>query len=87
MKKVIIAAGTAIAAAFGVVLLAPSAWAMLPPEDPGVAAPVSTSTTFDGIAAWQVVAIALVAVAIGAVGTIVAQRTRRETDARTVSMA
>ena len=40
-----------------------------------------------GIAAWEVVAIALVAVAIGAVGTYLAQRTHRQAETSSVSMA
>jgi hypothetical protein len=70
----------------GTVLLAPSAWAMVPPPEPAGPA-AATSSSAGGIAVWQVVAIALVAVAIGAVGAFVAQRMHRPSDARSVSMA
>ena len=87
MKKVIATATTTAVVVLGTVLLAPSAWAMLPPPDPGSGGSGSTATSYAGIAAWQVVAIALVAVAIGAVGTFVAQRMHREADTSSVSMA
>jgi hypothetical protein len=86
MKKMIATATTTAAVVLGTVLLAPSAWAMVPPE-PDSGGPGSTATSYAGIAAWQVVAIVLVAVAIGAVGTVIAQRMHREADASTVSMA
>jgi hypothetical protein len=87
MNKVISVAGATIVAALGSFLLAPSAWAMLPPPEPGSGGSSSTTSTFAGIGAWQVLAIALVAVAIGAVGTYFAQRTHRQADTRSVSMA
>jgi uncharacterized protein HemX len=88
MKKVITVAVATVVAALGSVLLAPSAWAMVPPEPAGGGSGTSsTSTTLAGIATWQVVAIVLVAVAIGAVGTYFAQRTHRQSEARSVSMA
>lgn len=87
MKKVIALAGTAIAGLVGAVLLAPSAWAMLPPPEPGGSGSGSTTAEFTGIAVWEVVAIALVAVVIGAVGAYVAQRTHRHAETSTVSMA
>jgi hypothetical protein len=88
MKKVIALAGTALAIALGSVLLAPSVWAMVPPPEPGGGASgSSTSPTITGIAVWQVVAIAIVAVVIGALGTSIAQRTHRHADTSSVSMA
>jgi hypothetical protein len=87
MKKVITVAAATVVAALGPVLLAPSAWAMVAPPEPGGGASGSPSSTITGIAVWEVVAIALVAVVIGAVGTYFAQRTHRQSETRSVSMA
>lgn len=87
MKKIIAAAGTAVAAVIGAVLLAPSAWAMVAPPEPGGGGSASSVSTSSGIAVWEVVAIALVAVVIGAVGSYLAQRTHRESETSSVSVA
>ena len=81
MRHSIAVAGSALAAVLGTVLLAPSAWAMLPPPEPtGAGGSAATDSVAGGIAAWQVVAIALIAAAIGAVGSFYAQRTHRQSE-------
>ena len=87
MKKLIEIAGAAVVVVLGMVMLSPSALAMLPPPGPGGGQRVPPSSTFDGIAVWQVVAIALVAVLIGSAGTYLAQRTHRTTRTSSVTMA
>jgi len=88
MKKVIAAAGATLAVLLGPLVLAPAAWALVPPMEPGSSTPASTaSSSASGLALWQVIGIALVAVAIGAVGTVLAQRTYRQSHAESVSMA
>lgn len=77
----------ATVAVIGTVLLAPSAWAMVPLPEPGSGGAGSSTWTITGSAIWLVLSIVLVAVAIGAVGIYLAQRTHREADTRSVSVA
>jgi hypothetical protein len=66
-----------LATLFGLIWLAPTSYAMVAPEP----VPATSTSTLDvstgGLAIWQVIGIALVAVAIGALGATIAQRTRR----------
>lgn len=87
MRKFFACAGTAVVAIVGAVVLAPGAWAMLPPEPYGSSTPVPSAPPAYGIGVWQVVAIAVLAVLIGAVGSIFAQRVRREPRHRSTVMA
>jgi hypothetical protein len=78
MRKVITRAGALAVVIAGTVLLAPGAWAMLPPEPGGFPVPASSTPPSGGVAVWQLAAVAIVAVVIGAVGSLLAQRTRRD---------
>jgi hypothetical protein len=78
----------AVTTVLGSIWLAPASHAMLPPPDPG---PGTGQTTADlsagsGGTAWQVIGIVVIAVAIGAIGSFVAQRVRRH-DQRFVNTA
>lgn len=66
-----------LATLLGFMWIASPSYAMVPPEP---APPTHTSTvdvSIGALAIWQVIGITLVAVAIGALGATVAQRTRR----------
>lgn len=56
---------------------APIASAMVPLPDPAGSSPVASGSS-GAIAVWQVIGIALIAVAIGAVGAVIAQRMHRD---------
>jgi len=89
MRKAIIGIGATVGAVLSALLLAPSVWARPLPVDP--VDPVSTvgpaASSSGGISVWQIVAIALVAAAIGAVGSYVAQRTHRHAETGAISVA
>jgi hypothetical protein len=76
----------ALTTLLGFIWMAPTSYAMVAPEP----VPATHTSTVDlstsGLAIWQVIGIALVAVAIGALGATLAQRTRRH-DVRSLTTA
>jgi hypothetical protein len=76
-----------LVAVIGAIWLAPSSQAVIAPPEPATPAGTSPSAIgAGGTNLWQVVLITLIAVAIGAVGTVIAQRMRRH-DERFVTVA
>jgi hypothetical protein len=66
-----------LATLLGLIWMAPTSYAMLPPEPVRATHAPTVDVSTGGLAIWQVIGIALVAVAIGALGATIAQRTRR----------
>jgi hypothetical protein len=86
MNTFALRASFALATLLAFIWAAPASQAMVAPE-PTPGTPTATVVSASGgVAIWQVIAIALVAAAIGAAGATLAQRTRRE-DVRSLTMA
>jgi hypothetical protein len=86
MKKWILGSLTALLALLITGWLAPSTWAMIPDPDVGGGTGVPLAVDSGGSRVWQVAAVVVIAVLIGAVGAIVAQRVRHQ-DEQFVSAA
>jgi hypothetical protein len=67
-----------LATLLGFMWMAPNSYAMVAPEPVPATYTSTAGASTGGLAIWQVIAIALVAVAVGALGATIAQRTRRD---------
>jgi hypothetical protein len=75
MKKLIAAAIASTAALLTALLVAPSAFAMVPPEPAGPSSAVpAAEQTSAAFVSWPTVAVAVIAVAVGAVVALLVER-------------
>jgi hypothetical protein len=75
MKKLIAAAIASTAALLTALLVAPSAFAMVPPEPAGPSSAVPAAEQTSGaFVSWPTVAVAVIAVAVGAVVALLVER-------------
>ena len=67
----------ALASVVAFTWLAPSSWAMVPPEPGSGIHSTTPAAGPEGAGLWQLIGIVLIAIAVGVVGTLIAQRMRR----------